>query len=271
MTCCIAAACEMDDDPRIVLCSDLRVETPEAGAENELKFRWAAENWPALIAGDVARAEGLLQTYLEYRVQRQTVKLTDINILEEFKVPAQLQKRKMIDDYVKSQLGISYSDFLRKGKQALDPDVFRDMLYQIRSILLGCELIITGFTSDGARLLRVDQDCSVSWQQNFSVIGTGASIASAALFQREQSIDLSFEETIYNVYEAQRLAQIAPSVGEDLAINVIAPPKPKGGGIREFALTEDGESYLERQYRKYGLKPVKEIRIDRAFLERIAG
>lgn len=269
MTCCIAAACQMDDEPRIVLCSDLRLETLEAGAENELKFRWAASNWPALIAGEVSKAEALLQTYLAYRIERKGVPLHDQNLLKEFQVPAQIQKRKAIENYVRSQLGISYSEFLRHGNKGLDPEVFRDMLYQIRTLLLGCELLIVGFTADGARILRVDQDCSISWQVNFCAIGTGTSIASAALFQREQSYDLSLEETIYNVYEAQRLAQIAPGVGKELAINVIGPPKRKGGLITEFALTDDGERYLERQYRKHGLKPVKNIKLERAYLERI--
>src|ERR1700738_4489912 len=69
MTLCIAAFATSGWDEKrnpqteIVLCSDLRIETPTAGSETTIKMKKIAKNWAVMIAGNVARAEELISIY----------------------------------------------------------------------------------------------------------------------------------------------------------------------------------------------------------------
>jgi hypothetical protein len=60
MTVCIGALCVEDNSPRIVLCRDWRGEVPEVGSsETVMKRRHLSDQWVALLAGNIARADEL--------------------------------------------------------------------------------------------------------------------------------------------------------------------------------------------------------------------
>lgn len=260
MTLCVAAACREEDQPRIVLCADRRVETWAASAEIGFKFEWVKSKWPVLYAGDLSQAKNTIQTFFQCLAP---VQLTSINIQDEFQKPSQKQKRKLAEQYVQSQLGISYEEFLATGKERLPEDIFREMVSSIRRIKLGCELLIAGFLVEGQQyapyLFVMDDSGDVKLEEHFAAIGSGMTIAEPALFQRQHRRFTSLGEAIYHVYEAHRLARIAPGVGEQFDLVIIAPPSSPTESLRLLALTIQGESQLKRLYKKYGPKKIPSI------------
>src|ERR1700687_2186219 len=66
MTLCIAAACwEAEEEPRIIICSETRVESGWAGAKIAHKHAWITPHWQALMAGELSKAEDFAATCTE--------------------------------------------------------------------------------------------------------------------------------------------------------------------------------------------------------------
>ena len=104
MTVCIGAVCTDGTKQSLILCADRKTGTWMAGGELGMKFRWAAYQWPALIAGTVARAEELLITYQSHMAN---VTVSEHNIYDEIKKPALVQKEKLADEYVRTFKSLS--------------------------------------------------------------------------------------------------------------------------------------------------------------------
>ena len=257
MTSCIAAACRSDDDrePCIVFCSDHRVETETAGSEIEFKYRWVKSDWPALIAGHVSESEDALATVSETLADKE---LTNSNVYDLFRAGMNAYKRKVADAYIQSTLAISYDHFLHYGKEQLSDEVFREVSWEVTRLSLNSQILTSGFPADGGRPLLVvlERNFSVTVFKHFATIGSGSNIANAALFQRGHAHLKPLSQTIYHVYEAQRLAQIAPGVGKKMTIIVAKPPAKPGERIMLGQVTAAGQRHLATLYNRLGLKKV---------------
>jgi hypothetical protein len=115
VTLCIAAACQDHGKPRIVLCSDLRLQTTTDSAEIQDKLSFRIPNWAALIAGQPTRAEELLDTYRQFFKSNKPEKLKGSTIIDTFKKPAQSFQRKLLDEHTQRKLGMSYAEFLLRS------------------------------------------------------------------------------------------------------------------------------------------------------------
>ena|ERR1035438_1269618 len=264
MTLCIAAACEHKDKPAIVLCSDWRGETESAGADTIDKFRWVTDGWPSLIAGTVSKADELVETY-ERHLEKKT--LTRLNVVQELKLPLQQRKAELAEEYIQRLLGISYREFLQRGKDQLPPEFFQQTVNAIANLGLDCELIIAGCVpgddSDPVtEIFRTDAWGNFFREENFSAIGSGAQVASAALFQREHDSSVKLMNALYNVFEAKRLGEISPGVGSNTSIDVLM----SDGSVRE--ISDDCFDLLEKMFRRYGPKTIsKDLEFRPEFLD----
>src|SRR5947209_16588899 len=110
-------------------------------------------------------------------------------------------------------------------------------MYEIAMVGFGCSLIVFGFIQEAPNIFRIEEDGEIHHCQNFSAIGTGSVIAHTALYQREQKGDSSIEETLYNLYEASRLARIAPGVGE-IGEFAMFEPSTRTPGIVRIRITK---------------------------------
>jgi Proteasome subunit len=260
MTVCIAGICHKGLEPRFVLCSDRRLENQESGGDVGFKFGHAGDGWQALIAGNFATAREFVNRF-RYTLGGKTGKLTDGQVDSKIRACARVQKRKMVDAYIHSRLAVSYSYFLKNGPQAFPEDVFRQTVYEIQNPQtfehLACELILAGYVEGHPYLYKVHSDGTVTFAEPFACIGTGASIANAALFQRKYTAQLDFKEALYYVYEAKRLSEIAPAVGPETMIEVVKnwPNKDTGTGTRCLTLVPAQLSILDEHYKKIGLQP----------------
>lgn len=263
MTLCIAAAARENRESRIVLAADFRGETGWTSADVVLKLSWLTGMWPALFAGNVASARAVLNTYVR---SLDGVELTDSNLDEELRRPAQNHKRALCEHYVQMKLGISYLDFIQFGKGSLSKSAFQETELEIQNLNLDCDLIACGFPPSKyesrhktSRIFTIAASGDVCERDNFAAIGTGSVIAHSVLYQRNLTGDAPLERAVYVVYEALKLAiNRAPGVGKLVNIVVIQPSTDEGFIEARF-LKLEGFEHQEELFKVYGPKTLVDI------------
>jgi hypothetical protein len=264
MTLCIAAVCAEGEETRLVLCSDHKIGTWAAQAEIGFKFSWIARNWPALVSGDLSMTAELVATLMG---TLDSSSFTRYNVFDLIKAGANAFREKLADNIVRTKLSVSY-DYLRQNRSKFPSQTVYEVYSQIAQIDSGAELIAAGFIKDRAYIFVIEKDCSVSYREHFAAIGTGAYIAEPALFQRKQRSVEDLEDTIYRVYEAKKLGQIAEGVGEQTTIAIIsASPTPDHTepiGVRW--VTSDGFKFLDAKYKEYGLRAISNVQLPKGSL-----
>jgi len=257
MTLCIAAACIGDDKaPHIVLCSDHKIENWAAQAEIGFKYRWATVGWPALIAGDLARAEELTMTVRNILM---SVKLSQTNVFDVLKGAGASFREKLADELVRKKLSVSY-EYLRQNKGKFPSGTVYEVYTEIGQIDSEAELITAGFLDGKPYLFVIERNCEVFYREHFAAIGSGAQIAEPSLFQRGQRNTASIADTIYQVFEAKKLGEIADAVGEKTTMVVISPQEDEEVVSIQY-VTPSGFAFLEQKYKELGLKPVPTLKL----------
>lgn len=237
MTVCIAALCEQSQDnreQRIVVCYDWNSEHEMAGSETADKLRVLPRGWIALMADTLSRCEELVARY-ETHLREMKGLVDDNHLFEEMKKPAHAQKAALANDYMMQTLGVSYADLVSPDKN-FPEEIVSKRLEEVAQIKLRAALIVAGFVATqqadipqretNPYVFVVDDqnhEDVVRVEENWGVVGTGSYVAIPALHQREQDNDTDLMETIYNLYEAKRLAEVVPGVGESTSIAVMYP------------------------------------------------
>ena len=259
MTLCIAAICQNRGKPRIVIGTDWKASTGEAGAENQDKMRWITDDMPMLLAGTVSRAIELQATFKQFfdNLSKRTPPITANakNIGDLVRKPVLIQKSKLANEYVGLKFGMPYKEFREAvGKKQIPKSVATDAFAEIKSLDLDCSAIFPFFLEGAAYIFQVQADGSVQECDNFAAIGSGSPIAEGVLFQRAQEDDMTLGRTVYHVYEAMKLGSIASDVGQEHTINVLYPPGEKGKELAGERLTEKAERFLHRKFVNLGPK-----------------
>lgn len=263
MTLCIAAAARSEDKPCLILCADHKIGTLAAQAEIGFKFKWVRNGWPALIAGDLSRAEELVTTFKEHLVM---MNFDEVNVFDAMKSAGETFRVKLVNELVQKKLSISYED-LQKNRAKFPPATVYEIYGQIGQVDSEAELIAAGFLDGKSYIFVVERDCTVSFREHFAAIGTGATIAEPALFQRGQHKWDSVVDTVYQVYEAKRLGEIADGVGKRTTEVIITPMGDEThGNVRIERMTDKGLEFLEGKYKELGLKPVPSLSFEDGFL-----
>jgi hypothetical protein len=228
VTICIAAMCQHNDEARIVLCSDWKAEEGLGGSETTDKWRSLPKKWEALLAGDLSRAEELVARYESHIAQMPNF-ANDHELIEEMKKPAHAQKAALLDDYARQMFGIPYTDFL--SSTTLPHDFVTRHLDEIARIKLGAQVILAGFAvfvpvmDVNSYLFVVGEENGDVFRiaDNFAAIGSGAYVAIPVMHQREHESDKPLMQTIYTVFEAKRLSEIVPGVGQAISMQIMEP------------------------------------------------
>jgi 20S proteasome alpha/beta subunit len=255
MTLCIAAECR----GYVIVGSDTRAEDGYTSVENQNKLQLIQGVWPVLIAGTISRANDLVQMIdLEFEsVQSSGEKITGRNFATILKQAVRKQKYQLVDESIVRQLGISYVDFLEKGRTSLSDESFAAIETEIRGIQLDCELIAIFFHQHGSYIYRVASDCTVVKVDHFCCIGSGETLAHSSLSFREHESDQILRTSLYRVFEAHQMAKRAPGVGEYFAVSVFN--QDKSGKIIWRRLSDGGYSKLERLFKRFGPKRISSV------------
>ena len=245
MTVCIGGICSARTEPRIVLCSERRLEDETSGSDVGLKWYPAGKGFWALISGGDFGL-GLEQAEVIKR-HIDSVAIQSRSIAEELRICAATLKRRALDEFTMDRQGLTYQYILDEGTKKLPRDIHRNILYDAQKIGIKNDFLIAGFIGDEPHLLLMDRCGVVRQSEVFASVGSGAPIAMAALRQRGFKSSMSVDEAIYYIWEAKRLSEIAPGVGRKTDIGILIP-----GDLRlpsPFVIPE-----LDEAYKRFGLQ-----------------
>jgi hypothetical protein len=251
MSICVIAACRHNGQPRLVICSDTQVSTDTSSAEVELKMDRLPHGLLALYAGNVSAARELMGIY-KSDIRADDV-LDEDTALECLRRSPVIKKKRMIEAYVQSRLGLTYDEFLTRQDQ-IDRDLRSRMFNYINELNLNVEMIVAGFAQDVSVIFRLAWD-SVDPYRHFACIGAGSPIADHLLHMREQQSYSDLYSTLYAVFEAKKFSESAPSVGKRDTILIVAEPMA-GRGPKLVKPTPHGMAVLQAVYNDYGLRPL---------------
>jgi hypothetical protein len=258
VTVCIAATCDNDGETKIVICTDKKASNVLGSSETHLKIRDLRHGWRCLTSGTESDINALAYLYDLQFFDKEKLKYNKID--ETIKQPLYERKRILADEYVRNRFAMSHEDFLKTGKERLPSDIFHDAVQRISAIDLKAEFIVVGFIEDTPEIYFTESTGKAHAATHFAVIGEGEYVASSALMRRGQYNWLSLELTLYNVYEAKKLAEAVGSVGTKTNLAVIG----KDGEAKLLGLDIDNQ--LEALYNKYGPQPVpEELKFDGEF------
>jgi hypothetical protein len=251
-TVCIAGICFDKGSPRFVLCSDQRIETDQAGGEVCLKLDHAGDGFLAMIAGNTARARDLAAVCHKALMDR-THTMDSADFVAEISKCANAQKRVLADNYVHSQLGVSYDYLLEYGRSRFPQHHFDEIISGVRLIDLACQLILAGFIGGNPFLFTIDRDCAIYRDESFAVIGSGTPVAQASLFRRGYRGYMPIEEAAYYIFEAKKFSEVSPGVGSRTDMAVVKKSKKTGftnwQAVSPFYMTR-----LENEHKQFGLR-----------------
>lgn len=263
MTLCIGALCNdlVPTVPSIVCCFDSKVSNTAFGSETEYKFHVLSDNVMAMVADRPGRAKELAGYY---RAHLANIELNETNLLSELQEPIRMLKRRIGAGYIgRKCMGVSYEEFLSNGVAWFGQPAFDRHSATIESNPLGVDMIIAGFFRPQNQghyqsFLCKLRDGEINRITNFALIGSGTYTAEPALHSRSQNPTLDLPDTVYNVYEAKKLGESSPSVGQKTTLYVLQPPDPvmKDKKLRVRVLREEGEKELAKRFKKYGPRPV---------------
>lgn len=277
MTLCVAAICGerkgRKSEPRIVIATDWRGETTEAGAENTDKLYWIWKGCPVMISGNVSRAVELKDTYRQafgaLLLNNPGAPMFRDNAFDVLKSALPAYKRKLAEELIGTTLGINYETFLQ-SRERLGDETFRALIRDIGSLEQDGQLLVCAFVPHAPDdlapipiIFRIE-DWEVVQCDNFGTIGSGGPVADAVLFQRAHDERDSLAVTLYNVFEATKLGSIAPGVGEHFTMTVLYPQKD--GEVLKRDVSAKGTQYLEAKFKEFGPKPTKKLEFKDEFL-----
>ena len=276
MTLCIAADCDFEGQPAVVLCCDWRAQTGSVnsaliGADDVYKIRQRGAA-TVLLAGNPTSADELL-TGCKGAIEEFTRKGTGVDsdlamneFLEGLRKAAALKKIELIRHLVPMRMGMTFDDF-----KELPPNDHIEVWGEIRDLTLGADLII-GCVMDEPIVVTLDRWGHAAWHANYAAIGEGSDVARAMLclqpWEGHGSYDLmgpltsvSLPHCLYRVYEAKRAAHIAhpSSVGEATQFEILLSQS------RRHGISTRGLELLENVFlKKHGRVP--EVEMDKTVL-----
>lgn len=251
MTLCIAAKAfnsltDSLSDGTIVLCCDRRLETPIAQADIGYKWRAISRQWQIMLAGDFPLAVELAGIYEGYFAEEESVTQQQIATIERLRVPLDRLRRRIADQFTQGRFAVSYDELLHRGQSWLGEQIFKETLSELRARIeqeeKSVQALLIGPGDDGF-LAIYKYSYGQLWEcEDFAAIGSGETIAEAILFYRGLMNTGSLMKAAYIVYEAKRMGEITPGVGESTSMIV---SEFKGENLCWWNVTEPGMAFLE--------------------------
>jgi len=257
MTLCIGAiAWEQETNTDcIVLCCDYKVSGDECASETQYKFQTLSDQLVCMFADSAGRAK---EAIWNYRAYLPTVQLTQQDIADHLLYPILKLKLRLARSYVGRRLGVEYTDFLANGAAWFGVDYHREYIKTIEEHPLRLQLVIAGFI-DAVPILCEFRGEHIELCDSYAMIGSGAYIAEPAMHAREHDKNTALLRALYNVYEAKRLAETSPAVGQITKMFVLRPPEAHCSRIQVWVVTTEVENHLQKLFEEYGRKPMGRI------------
>ena len=244
VTVCIAGICSGLGSPnRIILCTDWKVSNELGSAETKYKTQYLRGGWAYLTAGYESEINALGKLFKETFAKAQVI--TEENIAALVREPLRRRKNDKIDEYLYGRFGIGKDEFYQYGKVRFPEDIYRLTMAEISQLSIGAEFLVCGFCGPSAMIFKTNTRGHVSMPDEFATIGEGADLAMSSLLHRGYSDILDFPAALYAVYEAKRVAERVPSVGEATTLNVLIHGQARPRFVRPRAVDKLKKFYVE--------------------------
>lgn len=235
MTVCVAAICGKRQ--AIVAASDRMLSAHFLAIEfdhPDAKIDILAKTCVGLSAGDAlpttelfAASAGIAQTLQNPQVEM---------IADRVKRKYSDLRRKEIEEQIFLPRGITVEEFYQQGLiSRLPPEVAMALDDRVQRANYGVELIIAGVDASGAHIygIRDPGVASCYDRVGYHAIGSGMSHALLSLVATGQHWQVGINQSVLNVYQAKKQAELAQGVGNATEIRIITPT-----GIRTISEEE---------------------------------
>jgi hypothetical protein len=259
MTLCIAAECNREGTPAIVLCRDWQAQKGSLTSDDAYKQRDVDEGCRVLIAGSPTRVDYLLtrcEPAIRAFMKKRDPSVTDLDtdqLLQDLRAVTKKVRKELVDAWVFRTLNMEFEEFRTHGKNDLLESHYHEIWESIRHFDIGAELLITLYDAENdAVIIRTDGLGEVHWELDYSIIGTGGDIARAFMCQLDYDpAEISVGQCIYEVLRAKYAAEMGHQVGKGTTVVVTE------NGKKDLALSEKGYLYYGNLLIPYKTPPLE--------------
>ena len=181
-----------------------------------VKMEPFARDWVAMFSGnDITPCLPIIKRAEDYLKGRAN---TLRNVRTIFKRAFQHHLVEMKTDQVLSGYGLDMDTFKKSGRKMFTAATFDSLCYKIEQVKTDCEFLVYGFDAAGrAHLFTVSDPGtdSVCDKPGFACIGCGKYAADTMLHYFGQSVNISLDQTVFNLCAAKFMAEHSPGVGKD--------------------------------------------------------
>lgn len=223
MTICIAAICA--NRTAVVVASDRMLSAPFLTLEfdhPDAKIDQLSRSCVGLTAGDALVATDLYagSAGLANQLQDPQIQM----IADEVKRRFVKIRKSQINERVFQPRGLSIDDFYLKGMiQHIPPDLAMLLDSQIQQGRLEASVIVAGVDGSGAHIYGIeDPGTSACYDRlGYHATGSGHRHALLSLVSAQQHWTLGINETVHNVFEAKKQAELAQGVGVATEMHIV--------------------------------------------------
>jgi hypothetical protein len=188
-----------------------------SSSEGIIKSEGFHRDWSVLIAGkDISQALPVIESATEV-LRGQSGKASIVR--RGFKRAYAEYRREVMTDIFLGSFDMTLSEFNRKGRKQMNPEIHADISFRIKNFDLGCTFLVYGFDDEGDPHIFTTSNpgkVEVYDKPGFWAIGAGKTAAISMLAALGQHPHRnSMHETIYNVLAAKYIAEGASDVGEE--------------------------------------------------------
>ena len=247
MTICIAASC--DNGSAVVVASDRMLSAPFLTVEfdhQDTKIDQISPNCVALSSGDALCVQDILIGGIGAASHLQNPPI--ITLTEQIKLQFCEIRKQRVNDVILGPRGIDFDSFYQGGIITRFPQDLAMLLdNQVQMHTLGTMLLVAGVDDSGAHIYCVDDPGKMACfdRLGYHAIGSGHRHAVLKLVALKQHHSTPVKETIFNVFCAKRIAELAPGVGQATSMKIVLGTETKT--IEQTVLDGLDPAYREQE------------------------
>jgi 20S proteasome alpha/beta subunit len=173
----------------------------------------------ALSAGDALRGKEIFDVIKEIAGKANP---PIAQIAEHTKEVYQQKRLQILEALHLRTRGINHKFFIESGARLLPPAIYAQIDYAFATFMLPLEALIAGTDESGPRIYGIRNPGLVDCYNSigFHAIGTGTMHALISLIETYDP-EASEMETMYSVFRAKKVAEVAPGVGEETDLGMV--------------------------------------------------
>lgn len=225
MTICIAAICEIENDPKIVFAADRLISAGIQFEHGVPKITPLTDYCFVMVSSTDSLKSDMLISNVKNKVKGQNFKIKEI--IEIFSKECKLLINSEREEQVLSKFGLTYDSFLKKSKE-LSQDLIRLIGLELENFesSFKTEFIILGLEPQ-AELYVINQNGEYKpyGMLGFACIGSGSDLAFPEMTKYAYTPILSLPEALVRVYQAKKVSERVSGVGKYTDLFVLHIPE----------------------------------------------